>query len=591
MLEIKGNEFYLNGEPFRIFSGCIHYFRVLPEYWEDRLAKLKAAGLNTVETYVCWNLHEPKKGEYHFEGMLDLAAFLKTAQKLGLYVILRPGPYICAEWDFGGYPAWLLKDRNLRLRCNDPNYMRHVEDWFRVLFAQIAEFQIGRGGNIIAMQIENEYGSYGNDKQYLAEIRRIMRACGCDALTFTADGDWCNMISGGMLEGEYKTLTFGSRAATAFHSLKGLQDEGPKTCMEFWDGWFDHWGEKHHVRPPKQVIDEVETFLKDGSNFNLYMFCGGTNFNFWAGSNYADGIQPTTTSYDYNAPLSEWGGYTPLYRLLRKTMLEYRGIREEDLPLPPEPSFQRVGEVALTDKATLKANVTRIGQKHRSAYPASMEELGQNFGYMIYSTEFKGKYMPRALQLSGLCDRAYVYVNGKHAKTLYRGNKKGLLSRFKKPTAPEVQEFLLTDCKNGAKIDIFLDAMGRVNYGDHLYDRKGIENVKFGPMHLFGWDIYTLPMDNLDLLQYDGGGETPCFLRGKFKADKRDCFVHLDGFKKGFVTVNGFNLGRYWEIGPQKALYLPGAVLNDNGDNEIIVFEQEGYAAPRVVIDDKPALG
>lgn len=591
MLEIKGNEFYLDGKPHRIFSGCMHYFRILPEYWEDRLRKLKAAGFNTVETYVAWNLHEPRKGTYCFEGMLDLPLFLKTAQKVGLNAIVRPGPYICAEWEFGALPAWLLQDRNIVLRCNDPLYMGHVRDWFQVLFEKIAPLQKTRGGNVIAMQIENEYGSYGNDKEYLSAIRALMKECGAEVFLFTADGNWCNMISGGMLEGEYKALTFGSGAASAFGSLKGLQDEGPKTCMEFWDGWFDHWGEKHHVRPPQQVIKEVKDFLNHGCSFNLYMFHGGTNFNFWAGANHGKGYEPTTTSYDYNAPLTEWGDYTPLYHELRKIMLEYQGIDPADLPLPPSPVYQTIGEVKLTDYASLKNNVNKIGRKHRRANTASMEDLGQNYGYLVYHTQFKGKYVPQMLHLDGVHDRAYVYVNGKFAKTVWRNRKRSFLDAFKKNYNPDRQSMLLTDCKNGATIDIFVEAMGRVNYGKEIYDRKGIGAVSLATQNLFGWDIYTLPMDNLERLEYDGEKQTPCFLRGTFRAGKGDCFVRLDGFKKGFVTVNGFNLGRYWEIGPQRTLYLPGVLLKENGENEIVVFEQEGYGAPSVKITDRPDLG
>ena len=244
MLEIKDGKFYLNGEEFHIYSGCIHYFRVPEQLWEDRLAKLKAAGLNTVETYVAWNMHEPKKGEYNFSGPADIVKFIKIAQKLGLYVILRPGPYICAEWDLGGLPGWMLADKNVVLRCMNKAYLSYVKEWFEVLFDKVRDLQITRGGNIIAMQIENEYGSYGNDKEYLMYIKDVMVSCGAEVLLFTADGNWCNMVSGGGLDGVYKALTFGSNAKGAFGALDGLQDENmPKTCMEFWDGWFDHWGE------------------------------------------------------------------------------------------------------------------------------------------------------------------------------------------------------------------------------------------------------------------------------------------------------------------------------------------------------------
>ena len=575
MLEIKDGKFLLNGKEFRIYSGCIHYFRVPEALWRDRLAKLKAAGLNTVETYVAWNMHEAKKGEYVFSGMADIVKFIKTAQELGLYVILRPGPYICAEWDLGGLPAWILADKNVVLRCMNKPYLSYVEEWFKVLFDKIRDLQITRGGNIIAMQIENEYGSYGNDKEYLQYIADLMKKFGAEVLLFTADGNWSNFISGGGLPGVYKTLTFGSNAAGAFSALKGLQDENmPKTCMEFWDGWFDHWGEKHHVRPPKQVEKEIKDFLETGANFNLYMFHGGTNFGFTAGANHFGDYQPTTTSYDYNAPLSEWGDYTPLYRVLRALMLKERGLSESDLPLPPAPRYVDIGTVALSEFASLKGNLDNIGEKHRCGNPASMEDLGQQSGYMYYSTKMQGKYAMQPLS-----------VNGGTPKRVYR-NKKGLFGKKDVASCKFLQ-----NAGEKLTLDIFVDCMGRVNYGSRIYDRKGIESVIYGNQHLFGWDIWTLPMDNLQKLTYDGEKKVPCFMRGTFDAkEKGECFIHLKGFVKGFVTVNGFNLGRYWNIGPQRALWLPSCLLKDK-DNEIIVFEQEGYSLPQVELTSRPDLG
>ena len=586
MLEIKDGKFLLNGEEFRIYSGCIHYFRVPQALWKDRLAKLKAAGLNTVETYVAWNMHEAKRGEYVFSGMADIVKFIKTAQELGLYVILRPGPYICAEWDLGGLPAWILADKNVVLRCMNKPYLAYVEEWFKVLFDEVRDLQITRGGNIIAMQIENDYGSYGNDKEYLQYIADLMKKCGAEVLLFTADGNWSNFISGGGLPGVYKTLTFGSNAAGAFSALKGLQDENmPKTCMEFWDGWFDHWGEKHHVRPPKQVEKEIKDFLDAGANFNLYMFHGGTNFGFTAGANHFGDYQPTTTSYDYNAPLNEWGDYTPLYHVLRALMLKERGLRESDLPLPPAPKYTDIGTVKLTEFASLKGNLDNIGTKHRSGNPASMEDLGQQSGYMYYSTVMQGKYALQPLAVNGIHDLAYISVNGGAPKRVYR-NKKGLFGKKDVASCKFLQ-----GAGEKLTLDIFLDCMGRVNYGARIYDRKGIESVTYGNQLLFGWDIWTLPMDNLQKLSYDGVKSVPCFMRGTFDAKSiGECFVHLKGFDKGFVTVNGFNLGRYWNIGPQKALWLPSCLLKEK-DNEIVVFEQEGYSAAQVEITSVPDLG
>ena len=259
--KVKGQDFYLNEKPFKIYSGAIHYFRSLPEYWEDRLTKLKLAGFNTVETYVCWNLHEPQKGVYDFTGMLDIVRFIETAQKLGLYAIVRPGPYICAEWDFGGLPAWLLKDKNIELRCNNEVYLSHVRDFFEKPFSLIRPLLITNGGNIIAMQVENEYGSYSNDKKYLKALSDMYDELGIDVLKFTSDGTWCNMLSGGTLEGILPTLNFGSRTATAFSALEPF-GEVPRMCTEFWCGWFDHWGEKHHTRKAHPLICICSTVVQ-----------------------------------------------------------------------------------------------------------------------------------------------------------------------------------------------------------------------------------------------------------------------------------------------------------------------------------------
>lgn len=261
MLTIKDGEFKMDGKSFRIYSGSMHYFRIMPEYWEDRLRKLKAAGFNTVETYVCWNMHEPRKGEFDFTGRFDIRRFIKTAQEVGLYAIVRPGPYICAEWDFGGLPAWLLKDRNMRLRCAYPEYLQHVSDFYHRLFEEIGDLQQSEGGNIIAMQIENEYGSYGNDKEYLRYIEKLMLDCGTKVMLFTSDGDDNSMLSGGTLPDVFKTLNFGSRASEIFNAMDRFRENTPKMCTEFWCGWFDHWGEEHHTRGSDSVAGEIKDFL------------------------------------------------------------------------------------------------------------------------------------------------------------------------------------------------------------------------------------------------------------------------------------------------------------------------------------------
>lgn len=587
MFEIKGKDFLLNGKKINIYSGAMHYFRTLPEYWEDRLTKIKLCGFNTVETYTCWNLHEPQKGVYNFEGMLDVERFIEIAKKVGLYVIVRPGPYICAEWDCGGLPPWLLADRNVRLRCNNPVYKKHVEDWFAVLFDKIRPHLESNGGNVLMMQVENEYGSYANDYEYLNFIKDLYAKFDMNVMLFTADGDWCNMLSGGSVDGLYKMLNFGSNAKGAFKALDGFQENMPLFCGEFWCGWFDHWGEKHHTRKSTAVVGEINDFLAQDANFNVYMFHGGTNFDFWAGSNYAGGkIQPTVTSYDYCAFLTEWGDYTPAYHAVREVMHKAQGLEKAQLPAPPK--MQNIGTVKLTERAKLFDNLSKIGTKYRCATPESMEYFGQNYGFIYYETKLKGKYSMQPLKINDVHDIAHVYVDDKKVAVLDRNNKRNLLGMNK-------HQLLIGGVDGEKKIGVLVDSMGRINYGEELEDRKGISSMIFGKQYMFGYDVYCLPMNNLQNLEFkkqEASGE-PIFLRGTFKAnDNGECFVHMNNFAKGNVWINGFNIGRYWtKKGPQKALYIPGSLLYTDKENEIIIFDIEGSASGEVVIDSKPDLG
>ena len=579
MLKINGDSFEMNGEKFHIYSGAIHYFRVLPEYWEDRLKKLKAAGFNTVETYVCWNLHEPQKGQFDFTGRLDIRRFLQTAQKVGLYAIVRPGPYICAEWDFGGLPAWLLRDRNMRVRCYYPEYLEHVSDFYHRLYEEIGDMQQTKGGNIIAMQIENEYGSYGNDKDYLRFIKQLMLDCGTEVLLFTSDGDDNSMLSGGTLPDVFKTLNFGSGAKENFKALDRFGEKAPKMCTEFWCGWFDHWGGEHHTREPESVVKEIKDFLDSDASFNFYMFHGGTNFGFTAGANYYDNYLPTVTSYDYSALLTEWGDYPPAYHAVRELMLNHQGLKPCELP--ESPALQNIGKVELTESTSLLQNLGNISENHRSPLPEAMEYYGQNTGMIYYETKLEQTYDARELAVAGAHDRAHIYIDG---------DRKGIIDRRDEHTE-NYNKVEFDGCEKGCTVGVLVDAMGRVNYGEHLYDRKGIDSVRYGNQNLMGYDIYTIPLDNTDKIDFSKPDNSyPLFLRGSFKAQSNaDCFVHLNGFEKGCVYINGFNLGRYWSIGPQRALYLPGALLKE--ENEIIVLELEGFETPCVEITDKPDLG
>lgn len=597
MLEIKNKKFYMDSKPFDIYSGAMHYFRTVPEYWEDRLTKLKAAGFNTVETYVCWNLHEKKPGEFDFSGILDIEKYLEIAQKVGLYAIVRPGPYICAEWDFGGLPAWLLKDKNMQIRCMYPDYLKCVERFYKELLPRLVPHLQSNGGNIIAMQVENEYGSYGNDKDYLRYVEKLTRDCGIDCLLFTSDGNTNNMISGGSLPDIYKVLNFGSRSRTAFNVLKGFENDGPNMCGEFWCGWFDHWRDSHHTRNSLEIVNEIKGFIDNDASFNMYMFHGGTNFGFTAGANQnqGHGYEPTVTSYDYCAMLTEWGDYTPAYHAVRKLLCEKQGI---ELPeLPESPKLQSIGKIELTEAASLFENLDNIGEKHHVPVPEGMEYFGQNFGLIYYETTLKGKYNASPMYVKNVHDFAEVYFDGEKKtsidRTLYTVEGKTTLKDviFKKKKG-ESSPFLMPALSGERKIGVLVDTMGRVNYGENMLDRKGISDIYLGIQRLMNYDIWTLPLDNLDKLKYSSSvkKDEPVFLKGSFKTDsKADCFVHLDGFNRGCVYINGFNLGRFWKVGPQKSLYIPGTLLKD--ENEIIVFNIGGYSKPTVSITDKHNLG
>ena len=580
MLTIKAGEFKMDGKSFRIYSGSMHYFRIMPEYWEDRLRKLKAAGFNTVETYVCWNMHEPRKGEFDFTGRFDIRRFIKTAQEVGLYAIVSPGPYICAEWDFGGLPAWLLKDRNMRLRCAYPEYLQHVSDFYHRLFEEIGDLQQSEGGNIIAMQIENEYGSYGNDKEYLRYIEKLMLDCGTKVMLFTSDGDDNSMLSGGTLPDVFKTLNFGSRASEIFNAMDRFHENTPKMCTEFWCGWFDHWGEEHHTRGSDSVAGEIKDFLDIDASFNFYMFHGGTNFGFTAGANCYEEYQPTVTSYDYCALLTEWGDYTPAYYAVRELLLKAQNLPETELPASPE--LQTIGKVELDESTSLMSNFDNLGERHYVPLPESMEYFGQNSGMIYYETKLEQIYDPRELRVANVHDTAYVYIDGEHKATIDRRDENKVAG---------YDTFKFDGCTDGCTIGVLVDAMGRVNYGEHLYDRKGIDAIRYGNQNLMGYDVVTLPLDNPEKIDFSlEGGKYPLFMRGHFKAQSQnDCFVHLDGFKKGCVYINGFNIGRYWEIGPQRALYIPGVLLKD--ENEIIILELEGCKKAEVEITAEPDLG
>ena len=579
----EGKEFLLDGKPYRVISGAMHYWRIVPEYWEDRLRKLRACGFNTVETYTPWNLHERSEGKFDFSGNLDIVRYIELAEKVGLNVIVRPGPYICSEFDFGGLPSWLLSYPDMQLRCNDPKYLAKAKPYYTELFRRIRPHLCTNGGGVIMVQIENEYGSYGDDKEYLRAVADIYHECGIDCLLFTSDGPCYWMLNGGTLPEYLSVANFGSDPEGAFRVLGDFRPNQPLMCGEFWCGWFDHWGEEHHVRGAEDTAATMKKMLDMGASFNFYMFHGGTNFGFTNGANHDGEYRPTVTSYDYCAPLSEAGDLTPTYYRVRDIITDFTGEKPslEGITDLPKAAY---GKVTLTEKAPLFDNLDNLASPVHTPAPLSMEELGQDFGYILYSSTIEGPSEELPLELGHIHDRALVYIDGEFA---------GIRER----TGRRDDIVIKLDKGEKKKLELLVENCGRVNYGTRLFDRKGIfGGIRFGQKFHFGWDTYCLRMEELSRLEYTSDTACdgrPAFLKGYLDIDGKpaDTFIRLDGFHKGFVKVNGFNLGRYWnEKGPQKTLYVPAPVLHE-GKNEIVVFESDGYNEPVVEFFAQPDLG
>ena len=577
--EIRDN-FYLDNEPFRIISGAVHYFRIVPQYWRDRLEKLKAMGANTVETYIPWNMHEPKKGQFVFDGLLDIRSFVLLAQELGLYVILRPSPYICAEWEFGGLPGWLLKEDGMRLRgCYEP-FLKHIRDYYDVLFPIITPLQIDQGGPVILMQVENEYGYYGDDTAYLETMRSYMTERGVTVPLVTSDGPMDESLSCGHLPGALPTGNFGSRTKERFAVLEKYTEGGPLMCTEFWVGWFDHWGNGGHMRGNlEESVQDLDDMLAMG-HVNIYMFEGGTNFGFMNGSNYYDELTPDVTSYDYDAVLTEDGRITEKYRRYREVVAKHAPVPEVKLSM----DIQRkaYGTLTCREKVGLFAVLSDLSESVKDTFPICMEKLDQNYGYILYRTSLEREQNLEKIRLWGANDRANIFVEGKPVATLYDR---------------ELLEEAQVDVKfeRPARMDILMENMGRVNFGPRMESqRKGIAGcVQLnGHMH-YNWEMYPLPFDNLEKLDFTKGYEEglPAFYRFTFEAEECcDTWLDFGGWGKGCAFVNGFNIGRYWEIGPQKRLYIPGPLLK-KGENEIILFETEGKAPGEITLTDEPDIG
>nr|XP_040026749.1 beta-galactosidase-1-like protein 2 isoform X2 [Gasterosteus aculeatus aculeatus] len=572
-LRANSSQFTLGGEPFRILGGSIHYFRVPRAYWEDRLLKMKACGLNTLTTYVPWNLHEPERGVFDFEDQLDLEAYLRLAGRLGLWVILRPGPYICGEWDLGGLPSWLLRDPDMKLRTTYPSFTDAVDSFFNQVIKRVVPLQYSEGGPIIAVQVENEYGSYAKDGEYMPFIKEALLSRGVTELLLTSDNK--EGLQRGGVKGALETINFQRLNPNDIKYLDGIQPQKPKMVMEFWSGWFDLWGELHHVFPAEDMVAVVTEILRLDMSINLYMFHGGTNFGFMSGA-FAVGMPAAklmVTSYDYDAPLSEAGDYTTKYRLLRDVFSRYHAQ-----PLPDPPSHRETTAyqpVVIQQHLSLWDSLHFTDKPLKSERPVNMENLpvnnnnGQSYGYTLYETPITSEGTLNSK--NNVRDRALVFV-GKHFV--------GVLDF-------DTQELAVPDGKGKRTLSLLVENCGRVNYGNTLDEqRKGlVGDIEFNKRPLRDFIIRSLEMKPafVDSLCRSGHWASmrqqptfPAFFQGKLhvSGSPKDTFIKLPGWSKGVVFVNGKNLGRYWSIGPQQTLYVPGPWLH-RGDNQVVVFEEQ----------------
>lgn len=598
--EAGKGRFLLNGEPYTVKAAELHYPRIPRPYWDQRIKLCKALGMNTICLYTFWNAHEPKEDQFDFTGQNDLREFVKLCQANDMKVILRPGPYVCAEWEMGGLPWWLLKKKDIRLRENDPYFLERVNKFQKAVADQVGDLTINNGGPIIMVQVENEYGSYGTDKPYVANIRDMLRKnFGDDVTLFQCD--WSSNFTNNGLDDLIWTMNFGTGANIdqQFAPLKKLRPDSPLMCSEFWSGWFDKWGANHETRPAEDMIAGIDEMLSKDISFSLYMTHGGTNWGHWAGAN-SPGFAPDVTSYDYDAPISESGQITPKYTLLRETLAKYYDGKLPKIPATIKP--MAIKEFEFETVAPLFEN---LPEAKKSRDIKTMEELDQGFGSILYRTSLPALPSGGELSINEPHDYVQVFVDGKHIGTVDRrmGEKK----------------LMLPACSKGAQLDILAEAMGRINFGRAIKDFKGItDNVtvtEYRGGHDFvcdlkNWEIFNLEdtpayydsMKSIPLsdITPDSNGRLPRGVyRGTFMVSKpSDTFLDFSSWGKGLVYVNGHPLGRIWEIGPQQTLYMPGCWLK-KGENEIMVYDiigpkkavSEGLKAPLLdnLLVTKPA--
>ncbi|MCD4849414.1 beta-galactosidase [Arthrobacter sp. AK01] len=574
---IGDQDFLLDDQPFRILSGAIHYFRVHPDLWADRIHKARLMGLNTIETYVPWNEHSPEPGVFLADGGLDLGRFLDLVAASGMHAIVRPGPYICAEWDNGGLPAWLFTDPTVGVRSSEPGYLAAVSSYMESVLALVVPRQITRGGPVIMFQIENEYGAYGNDKEYLQHLVDLSKRSGVDVPLFTCDQPFGTMIEDGSLPELHKTGTFGSRSLERLGFLRERQPTGPLMCAEFWNGWFDNWGTHHHTTDAAASAAELDALLTAGASVNIYMFHGGTNFGFTNGANDKGIYEPTITSYDYDAPLSEDGYPTAKY-------FAFRDVIAKHFPVPSEVPAVRVPVPAssLTVSESVSLLDVPVATQLVPGSVPPVEITGQYRGFYLYE---KSLETGGVLSFAEIRDRAQFFLDGVPV---------GVLSR-------ELGE-LSVAIPAGGRLQVLLEDQGRVNYGQRIGEAKGL----MGPALLNGVEVLDWVVGAVDLASLDAfrsaaadlppgvvsaGVAGPSVSFATFDADgPGDRFIRLDGWTKGNAFINGFNLGRYWSRGPQRTLYVPGPLIR-KGANELAILELHGSATREVSFAVEPDLG
>ncbi len=579
--EIGEKDFLLNSKPYVIRSGEMHFMRIPEAYWEHRLKMAKAMGLNTVCAYMFWNAHEEKPGEFNFTGRRDVAKFCRLAQKEGLYVILRPGPYSCAEWEFGGFPWWLLKKEDLKLRTRDPFYMEHVKQYLMQVGKQLAPLQITKGGPIIMVQVENEYGSYGSDTVYIGMVRDILKDAGFEVPLFACDGP--SQMVNDKRSDLFSVVNFGGNPKGAFKALRKLQPSGPLMCGEYYPGWFDSWGKPHHTGQTAPIIRNLKWMLDHRASFSIYMAHGGTSFGLWSGANCPP-FSPQTSSYDYDAPISEAGWETGKFDAIRELFSKYLQDGEK-LPVPPaKNTVIAIPPFRATEMAPVFDNLPAgIKEEH----PHNMEYYDQGYGFIIYRTVLPPSAKTRKIRIDEVHDYAVILLHGKRIATIDRRKTNNIVE-----IPPHQQE---------ERLDIFVEAMGRVNYGGYIHDRKGItKNVTYideygNTEEIMGWTIFPYPLSSdrapggLTFGEYSKTGK-PAFYRALFTLEKTgDVFLDMRRWGKGLVWVNGHSLGRFWNIGPTQTMYLPGPWLK-KGENEVIILDVNGPREPVLEGLERPLL-